>query len=99
MSGKWANQSSRHARGYGYAWTKARDAALARDQYLCQPCLALGRYTQARAVDHIIPKAKGGDDSPSNLQSICDPCHKAKTAKESGKPLRPRIGIDGWPIA
>lgn len=98
MSGKWANQSNRHARGYGYAWTKASAAAMERDGKLCQPCLALGRYTQAKEVDHIIPKAKGGSDDLSNLQSICIPCHKVKTAQDSGKPLRPRIGPDGWPI-
>ncbi len=99
MSGKWANQSNRHARGYGYKWTTARTQALARDGHLCQPCLALRRYTPAAQVDHIIPKAKGGSDDLSNLQSICIPCHKAKTAQDSGKPLRPAIGVDGWPIA
>jgi 5-methylcytosine-specific restriction endonuclease McrA len=34
-------------------------------------------------VDHKVPKSRGGDDSPANLQTICDPCHAAKTAAES----------------
>ncbi|ENB3256608.1 HNH endonuclease, partial [Escherichia coli] len=28
------------------------------------------------------PKAHGGSDADSNLQSLCWPCHKAKTARE-----------------
>ncbi|MBF4406127.1 HNH endonuclease, partial [Vibrio anguillarum] len=39
--------------------------------------------TAARDVDHIINKANGGTDDDANLQSICSPCHKEKTAKES----------------
>ncbi|EHS1339913.1 HNH endonuclease, partial [Escherichia coli] len=36
----------------------------------------------AKTVDHIIPKAHGGTDADCNLQSLCWPCHKAKTARE-----------------
>ncbi|ELV2160624.1 HNH endonuclease [Escherichia coli] len=39
-------------------------------------------HREAKTVDHIIPKAHGGSDADSNLQSLCWPCHKAKTARE-----------------
>ncbi|WP_272575920.1 HNH endonuclease, partial [Providencia sp. PROV273] len=41
-----------------------------------------GRAVEAKTVDHIKPKAHGGTDDDSNLQSLCWPCHKRKTARE-----------------
>jgi 5-methylcytosine-specific restriction protein A len=41
-----------------------------------------GIVKQASCVDHIIPKAKGGTDADSNLQSLCWSCHATKTGKE-----------------
>ncbi|WP_139238733.1 HNH endonuclease, partial [Yersinia ruckeri] len=32
--------------------------------------------------DHIIPKAHGGTDDPSNLELLCWPHHRKKTAIE-----------------
>ena len=75
-------RGSRHERGYGSAWDKLRVVILKRDNGLCQPCLRAGRVTMAKHVDHIIPNAMGGTDEDGNLQSICVPCHKAKTAAE-----------------
>lgn len=96
----WA-RTSRHARGYGTAWDKLRKRILTRDKYLCQACARKGRLTPANEVDHKKPKAKGGTDAEDNLEAICSPCHKAKTAAENGRPLRarPEIGADGWPVA
>ena len=70
-------------RGYGHAWRKLRKQALERDLYLCQICLKSKRLTEATTVDHIKPKAFGGDDTLDNLQSLCDGCHKHKTATET----------------
>nr|WP_238270386.1 HNH endonuclease [Paraburkholderia terrae] len=70
------------ARGYGAAWQRKRKWILDRDHGLCQPCLQKGRVTEASQVDHIKAKADGGTDDDGNLQSICEPCHKTKTARE-----------------
>ena len=80
--GSWraGNQSST-ARGYGYKWQQARKGWLAKHP-LCVVCDAQGRVTAATDVDHIVPHR--GDmrlfwDSTTNWQSLCGPCHKAKT--------------------
>ena len=73
---------SRHQRGYGSKWTVIRARILKRDKGLCQLCLRVGVVREAKTVDHIIPKAHGGTDADSNLQSLCWHCHKAKTARE-----------------
>ncbi|AOT26252.1 HNH endonuclease [Vibrio anguillarum] len=78
-----AKKGSSSQRGYGYAWRIKRARILERDSFLCQVCLSNGIITAARDVDHIINKANGGTDDDANLQSICSPCHKEKTAKES----------------
>lgn len=73
------------ARGYGWAWRKTRERILQRDNGLCVPCLVQGRTTSATEVDHVIPKAHGGTDDDGNLQSTCQACHKAKTAREHAR--------------
>jgi len=74
---------SRHERGYGNDWEKARKNALLRDEYMCQECKKEGVYTRAVEVDHIKPKFLGGDNSLSNLSSLCHNCHLIKTKRES----------------
>lgn len=92
----WSRES-RHKRGYGAAWDRVRKQALRRDKHLCQPCLSRGHITAAEAVDHITPKARGGTDDLSNLQSICGDCHTAKTAADEGRRLPRKVGLDGYP--
>ena len=69
-------------RGYGHAWRKLRDSILKRDNYLCVKCAATGHTAAATDVDHIKAKAHGGTDDLNNLQSLCAPCHREKTANE-----------------
>lgn len=69
-------------RGYGAMWRKLRAMVLERDRYLCRECLSKGLYVSATTVDHIIAKAHGGSDDLSNLQSLCEQCHRMKTARE-----------------
>ena len=92
----WSKRS-RHERGYGSEWDKLRVAALERDKHLCQPCRAKGRVTPATEVDHVLRKRDGGTDDMTNLQSICSPCHTAKTAAENGGRPKPAITAEGWP--
>lgn len=54
--------------------------------------------TRATQVDHCVPIAKNGTDDLLNLQSLCDRHHVLKTAKDLGRRIRPRIGLDGYPI-
>ncbi|CAG9423134.1 HNH endonuclease [Providencia alcalifaciens] len=85
MNTGWENHQqgkSRHERGYGSKWDKIRARVLHRDKHLCQECLKSGRPTEAKTVDHIKPKAHGGTDDDSNLQSLCWSCHRSKTASE-----------------
>lgn len=98
----WGDRGTRQSRGYGRAWQAARAAAMARDSHLCVVCAKAGIITPATEVDHIIPKAKGGTDGLRNLQSLCRPCHKAKTTREGaeGRGAKPSDGrmqrSDGW---
>ncbi|MGS0941563.1 HNH endonuclease [Pseudomonas luteola] len=64
----------------GRPWRRKREQILIRDCYTCQSC---GLVTKELEVDHIIGRASGGSDDDSNLQSLCIPCHKLKTQKES----------------
>ena len=54
---------------------------------------ALGRlgFDLHRALwdaDHIIPLDEGGRDSPDNIQRLCVPCHKEKTAEQAARRKR-----------
>lgn len=68
------------------AWRRARCAALERDHYICQDCLAAkqhGERLRARAattVHHIIPIKERPDliFDLGNLISLCDPCHNKR---------------------
>lgn len=81
----WRNYQTgktRQQRGYGRSWEIIRAQILVRDKYLCQNCRRHGIATKATSVDHIIPKAHGGTDDNYNLESLCWPCHRTKTATE-----------------
>ena len=102
MTGKPASNwyklpGNRHARGYGHKWNQLRLTILERDKYLCIACERIGKVTIANTVDHIKPKAQGGADDASNLQALCRPCHKAKTAREASGSAMPGCDVDGLP--
>lgn len=66
----------------GRPWRRKRALILVRDEYTCQAC---GTVTLDLEVDHIINVAQGGTDDEANLQALCVPCHKLKTAEESAR--------------
>lgn len=87
-AGWFANEKAKGndtKRGYGWSWRKLRESVLKRDAYLCKICKDKGKYIKANTVDHIKAKEHGGTDAMNNLQSLCDSCHKAKTARERFK--------------
>jgi len=93
--------TTKQARGYGGPWDQLRKQTMKRDNYMCQPCKKLGFITNATQVDHIVPKSKGGTDDLSNLQAICNDCHKIKTNIDNGgSPIRVTtiIRSNGLPI-
>ncbi|PKH12613.1 HNH endonuclease [Pseudomonas sp. 43NM1] len=64
----------------GRPWRRRRATILLRDHYTCRVC---GLITDQLEVDHIVNLAQGGSDDDDNLQAICIPCHKVKTAREA----------------
>ncbi len=94
----WADKGSRHARGYGTAWTRLRLVILKRDGHLCQPCRTKGRVTPATEVHHIKAKADHGTDDPDNLVSTCHDCHLEADAANRGHRKRPGFTADGFPV-
>jgi 5-methylcytosine-specific restriction protein A len=87
-------RGTRHERGYGSAWSKARIRILRRDAGICQPCQREGHVHRGTEVDHVTPKAEGGTDDDGNLQTICTAAHRAKTQAEAarGRGLGPHQG-------
>ena len=56
---------------------KVRFAVLDRDGFKCRSC-GQGPPEHVLHVDHIIPRAKGGTDELSNLQTLCADCNLGK---------------------
>lgn len=74
----WRTTSgSSTSRGYGAAWRRLRKMIIARDPF----CVLCGKHPTEH-VDHIVPKASGGDDSEANLRGLCESCHMRKTAQD-----------------
>ncbi|MCI4345145.1 MAG: HNH endonuclease [Thermoplasmata archaeon] len=72
-----------------FFWDAARRVVLRRDRYTCQACGIRGRKS-ALDVDHIHEIALGGAPLDyNNLQTLCRPCHRAKTSRF----LRERRGV------
>lgn len=71
---------SASAQGYGAEWRRIRAAHL-RDYPACVVC---GMIDPSNNIDHIIPKAHGGTDDTSNLQTLCHVHHSIKTAMIDG---------------
>jgi hypothetical protein len=51
-----------------------RESTFARDNHTCLRC----GDTERLSIDHIVPLAKGGDNSSENLQTLCSTCNSIK---------------------
>jgi 5-methylcytosine-specific restriction protein A len=93
-------KGSSTGRGYGYSWQQLRLRILQRDGYLCRcpRCQAKGWVREANEVDHIVPKAQGGTDEPSNLRAVNRACHERITLEQQGFKAPRVIAADGWPV-
>lgn len=79
---EYVQHAARDARYSSARWQAARAAQLARAP-LCARCTEQGRTTAATVCDHITPVRLGGDFwDTRNYQSLCRPCHQAKSASE-----------------
>ena len=58
-------------------WKKVRKRIIARDQGICAYC----GQENSTTVDHVLPVARGGDDSESNLVCACVSCNTSKGKK------------------
>ncbi len=86
-----------------YFWDAARVVVLRRDRYTCRICRRRFRARELE-VDHVIELAAGGRPLEfANLQTVCRPCHRAKTVQfvrwraGRARPRPPAIGAAGAP--
>lgn len=49
--------------------------------YYGNRCAACGKRTSKLTRDHIVPVSKGGKDSISNIQPLCQRCNSKKSTK------------------
>ena len=68
-------------------WMKYRAFVLRRDNYTCVYCGTKEKI----GLDHIVPRSKGGSDTPDNLVAACFPCNRkkgARTPEQAGMVIR-----------
>lgn len=78
-----------------------RDRIYIRDKFKCGYCGAVGTKKEL-TLDHIIPRARKGENSPENLVTCCFKCNQKKkdhTLEESGMklihpPKQFKLGLD-----
>lgn len=72
-------------RGYDRRWRKLREAHAAAHPAICaEPGCGYAGPSAEMHLDHIVARAAGGTDHPSNLQWLCHKHHSTKTVRENG---------------
>jgi len=69
--------------------TMKRARIYIRDKYRCQYC-GDHRHAADLTLDHILPRAQGGESTPQNLVTACVPCNQRKgnrTPEQARMPL------------
>lgn len=79
---------------------RLRYEILRRDSHTCRYCGAKAPDVEI-TVDHVIPKALGGTDDPSNLVAACRDCNSGKTSAHPDSPLVAGVADDAlrWSAA
>lgn len=68
------------------AWSpRIRNSVAAQQGWQCNICNDM--LTSCFDIDHEVPLFKGGADAYANLQALCVPCHRNKTAAERTKTI------------
>ncbi|UWR04737.1 HNH endonuclease [Ruegeria conchae] len=83
------------------AWRKVRALVRKRDRQCCTKCGVSVRARGSGLVDHIKDRKQYPQLAlfPPNLRTLCWSCHNARHADlRTGRPERPVIGADGFPI-
>lgn len=72
-------------------WHRLRAEVLRR-----QPiCATPGCGAASQAVDHVVPRSKGGPDTLGNLRGLCVPCHNQR--RRGGEPRAKGCDAAGMP--
>lgn len=72
---------------------RLRYEILKRDNHACRYCGAAAPEVKL-TVDHVVPKALGGSDDPSNLVASCGPCNSGKSSSSPDAPLVDDVAAD-----
>lgn len=94
-----SNQSPHHHLYNTKVWRDLRAAQL-RNEPLCRDHADRGRVVEARVVDHVVPH-KGDEElffDPTNLQSLCKPCHDGHKQRLERGGVVTGCGADGIPL-
>jgi 5-methylcytosine-specific restriction protein A len=74
-------------RGYGTAWRRTAAAAVAEHRAIhgdwCPGWNVPAHEASDLTADHIVSKARGGSDEPSNVQVLCRPCNARKRDRDA----------------
>ncbi|MFL5910529.1 MAG: HNH endonuclease [Gaiellaceae bacterium] len=80
-------RGSAHQRGYTQQWRTTAAAAVAQHRAehgdFCPGWRVPAHPSTDLTADHIVPKAAGGTDEPSNVQVLCRGCNSRKHAQSS----------------
>ncbi|GAA1765933.1 HNH endonuclease [Streptomonospora arabica] len=72
---------------------RLRYEILRRDNHTCRYCGATAPNAEL-TIDHVTPKALGGDDKPENLVAACVDCNGGKTSTSPDAPLVADVADD-----
>src|SRR6187397_360585 len=61
-----------------------------RDKFRCQYC-GEKKAASELTLDHILPRSRGGDNSPVNIVTACVPCNNRKGSRTPGEARMPLL--------